>query len=133
MLAKTVLSFLAVLLIISHVCTVTTWFVVTRNHVFVWLQIILIISVKSNLAACDSLRSYPVTAVTFHHKLTSPHHLPPCVLQVLVKDINVTSNVVGATNQEGLYERLEELQGQLTLCEKALAEYLETKRLAFPR
>ncbi|KAF0298099.1 Dynein beta chain, ciliary [Amphibalanus amphitrite] len=53
--------------------------------------------------------------------------------KVLVKDINVTSNVVGATNQEGLYERLEALQGQLTLCEKALAEYLETKRLAFPR
>ena len=48
-------------------------------------------------------------------------------------DINVTANVVGATNQEGLYERLERLQAQLTLCEKALAEYLETKRLAFPR
>ena len=61
------------------------------------------------------------------------HPPPPPSPQVLVKDINVTSNVVGATNQEGLYERLEALQGQLTLCEKALAEYLETKRLAFPR
>jgi len=32
-----------------------------------------------------------------------------------------------------LYERLEDIQQQLILCEKALAEYLEKKRLAFPR
>lgn len=44
-----------------------------------------------------------------------------------------TPNVVQATNQEGLGKQLEDLQHELTLCEKALAEYLETKRLAFPR
>lgn len=44
-----------------------------------------------------------------------------------------TKNVVAATNQKGIYERLEKVQNELTLCEKALAEYLETKRLAFPR
>jgi dynein heavy chain len=32
-----------------------------------------------------------------------------------------------------LYEKLEKIQDNLVLCEKALAEYLETKRLAFPR
>ncbi len=37
------------------------------------------------------------------------------------------------TNKKGLYEKLEELQSHLTKCEKALAEYLETKRLAYPR
>ena len=44
-----------------------------------------------------------------------------------------TPNVINATNKEGWYERLEKLQSQLSLCEKVLAEYLETKRLAFPR
>jgi dynein heavy chain len=42
-------------------------------------------------------------------------------------------NVVVCTNRANLYERLENIQGKLSLCEKALAEYLETKRLAFPR
>ena len=44
-----------------------------------------------------------------------------------------SKNVVKATNQPNLFNKLEKLQGQLSLCEKALAEYLETKRLAFPR
>ncbi|XP_077979817.1 dynein beta chain, ciliary-like [Glandiceps talaboti] len=51
----------------------------------------------------------------------------------LMADAAKTPNVVEATNKEGLYDRLETLQSDLTLCEKALAEYLETKRLAFPR
>jgi dynein heavy chain len=42
-------------------------------------------------------------------------------------------NVVACTNRNGLYERLENIQSRLSLCEKALAEYLETKRLTFPR
>lgn len=44
-----------------------------------------------------------------------------------------TPNVVKGTNKEGLVLQLDALQKELTLCEKALAEYLETKRLAFPR
>ncbi|XP_066292954.1 dynein beta chain, ciliary-like [Branchiostoma lanceolatum] len=50
-----------------------------------------------------------------------------------LEELVATPNVVQATNKKGLYESLESLQGGLTLCEKALAEYLETKRLAFPR
>ncbi|OXU27164.1 hypothetical protein TSAR_014516 [Trichomalopsis sarcophagae] len=44
-----------------------------------------------------------------------------------------TPNVVEATNKENLVTTLDILQKELVLCEKALAEYLETKRLAFPR
>ena len=42
-------------------------------------------------------------------------------------------NVIRATGVPGLAEQLETIQSELSLCEKALAEYLETKRLAFPR
>ncbi|KAM6049902.1 dynein axonemal heavy chain 17 [Theristicus caerulescens] len=51
----------------------------------------------------------------------------------LMADAVKTPNVIEATNKPGLYDKLEELQKRLALCEKALAEYLETKRLAFPR
>nr|XP_029540762.1 LOW QUALITY PROTEIN: dynein heavy chain 9, axonemal [Oncorhynchus nerka] len=44
-----------------------------------------------------------------------------------------TPNVVEATNKAGLFSKLEDIQSRLSLCEKALAEYLDTKRLAFPR
>ena len=44
-----------------------------------------------------------------------------------------TPNIVKATNKPKLLERLEDAQEQLNLCEKALSNYLETKRLAYPR
>lgn len=43
------------------------------------------------------------------------------------------NNVVEVTNQHGFLENLETMQQRLSVCEKALAEYLETKRLTFPR
>ncbi|XP_049749389.1 dynein axonemal heavy chain 11 isoform X2 [Elephas maximus indicus] len=42
-------------------------------------------------------------------------------------------NVLEATCRPNLYEKLKDLQDRLSLCEKALTEYLETKRVAFPR
>ncbi|NXE83161.1 DYH17 protein, partial [Cochlearius cochlearius] len=51
----------------------------------------------------------------------------------LMADAVKIPNVIEATNKPGLYDKLEALQKRLALCEKALAEYLETKRLAFPR
>jgi dynein heavy chain len=51
----------------------------------------------------------------------------------LAKDANTTPNVIQATNKPDLYKKLEDIQDRLSLCEKSLQEYLETKRLAFPR
>ena len=51
----------------------------------------------------------------------------------LVAEVETTTNVIDATSKPRLYERLEQIQKQLSLCEKALADYMETKRLAFPR
>lgn len=44
-----------------------------------------------------------------------------------------TPNVVQCCTRPGLLEKMETLQEQLGVCEKALADYLETKRRVFPR
>ncbi|KAE8580906.1 hypothetical protein XENTR_v10024588 [Xenopus tropicalis] len=52
----------------------------------------------------------------------------------MMEGIVTSSNIViEVTDQTGLLERLEALQQRLTLCEKSLADYLEAKRLRFPR
>lgn len=42
-------------------------------------------------------------------------------------------NIIQATTKPGLFDKLDALLNKLMLCEKALNDYLETKRLAFPR
>ncbi|XP_008208864.1 dynein beta chain, ciliary-like [Nasonia vitripennis] len=51
----------------------------------------------------------------------------------MLREMASNLNVVKATNKPRLLEKLEELEKQLSMCEKALADYLETKRLAYPR
>ncbi|NXI37002.1 DYH9 protein, partial [Galbula dea] len=51
----------------------------------------------------------------------------------LAHGVHKTPNVMEATNKPGLFQQLEDIQSRLSLCEKALAEYLDMKRLAFPR
>lgn len=63
--------------------------------------------------------------------LTWNYHI--ALHQELADFLEKTPNVVEATNRPNLYENLEDIQNRLSLCEKALAEYLDTKRLAFPR
>ncbi|XP_061694561.1 dynein axonemal heavy chain 11 [Syngnathoides biaculeatus] len=53
--------------------------------------------------------------------------------QSLMSEVVQNSNVLGVTNGPGFLENLETLQQRLSVCEKALADYLETKRLTFPR
>ncbi|BFF92572.1 dynein beta chain ciliary [Drosophila madeirensis] len=55
--------------------------------------------------------------------------------KALLAQMNTDRNVVRSTNRSGskLYEHLESLLKMLLLCEKALNDYLETKRLAYPR
>ena len=47
--------------------------------------------------------------------------------------IHTTKDVISSTNDSKVNNRMEGLKSELQLCEKALFEYLETKRLAFPR
>ncbi|XP_051851510.1 dynein axonemal heavy chain 9 [Antechinus flavipes] len=51
----------------------------------------------------------------------------------LVYDAQKTPNVIEVTNKPGVHDQLENIQNRLCQCEKALTEYLDTKRLAFPR
>ena len=62
------------------------------------------------------------------------YDIPVCAVDFPgIKSLNIYYHFLQATNVSGLVEKLETIQSQLSLCEKALAEYLETKRLAFPR
>ncbi|KAM6412695.1 LOW QUALITY PROTEIN: dynein axonemal heavy chain 11 [Pluvialis apricaria] len=50
----------------------------------------------------------------------------------LVSDIANIKNMMEVATKTKVYEKFEALRHRLSLCEKALAEYLETKRIAFP-
>ena len=54
-------------------------------------------------------------------------------MQKFLQSFKEKKNCVAACNQEGLFNKLEEQQGELEICEKALADFKESKRRAFPR
>jgi hypothetical protein len=62
-----------------------------------------------------------------------PRYPPTLPSQDLMRGAVDTVNVVDACTLEGRQERLEGALSQLEACEKALQDYLETKRIAFPR
>ncbi|XP_071977799.1 dynein axonemal heavy chain 11-like isoform X1 [Engystomops pustulosus] len=51
----------------------------------------------------------------------------------LMETISSSNIVIEVTNMPGLLKKLETLQQRLTLCEKSLSDYLESKRVRFPR
>eukprot|EP00698_Gefionella_okellyi_P005145 TRINITY_DN1471_c0_g1_i4.p1 TRINITY_DN1471_c0_g1~~TRINITY_DN1471_c0_g1_i4.p1 ORF type:complete len:2448 (+),score=753.76 TRINITY_DN1471_c0_g1_i4:538-7881(+) len=55
------------------------------------------------------------------------------IVRDVLKQCAAIKNVVNLCNIEGLLKRLQALQTDLGVCEKALADYLESKRAAFPR
>eukprot|EP00698_Gefionella_okellyi_P011837 TRINITY_DN3147_c0_g1_i1.p1 TRINITY_DN3147_c0_g1~~TRINITY_DN3147_c0_g1_i1.p1 ORF type:complete len:4003 (-),score=857.71 TRINITY_DN3147_c0_g1_i1:159-12167(-) len=55
------------------------------------------------------------------------------VVKQVLKDCGRVKVVVTLCNEEGLLKKLEALQKDLNICQKALDNYLEGKRAAFPR
>ncbi|GBF96391.1 dynein heavy chain axonemal [Raphidocelis subcapitata] len=51
----------------------------------------------------------------------------------VLREFRGTQNCVACCNREGLLKFLESQQAALEVCEKALADYMESKRRAFPR
>jgi dynein heavy chain, axonemal len=54
-------------------------------------------------------------------------------VQDILKSFRSLKNCVAACNQDGLSKKLDEQLSELELCEKALADFKESKRRAFPR
>lgn len=55
------------------------------------------------------------------------------IVRDVLRQASSIKNVVNLCNQTGLLKKLQALQADLNICEKALADYLESKRAAFPR
>ncbi|KAK7807584.1 hypothetical protein U0070_013890 [Myodes glareolus] len=86
-----------------------------------------------NLMMSKYLSHFLKEVTSWQQKLSTADSVISIWFEALMADAVKTPNVVEATNKPGLYDKLEALKKSLAVCEKALAEYLETKRLAFPR
>ena len=54
-------------------------------------------------------------------------------VKAILKDGEAKKIAIIFCNQNNVFQRLEEVQKQLTLCEKALNDFMDSKRRAFPR
>jgi dynein heavy chain len=56
-----------------------------------------------------------------------------CHCPQVLREFKETKNCVGCCNRDGLFKFLEKQQLELEMCEKALDDFMESKRRAFPR
>jgi dynein heavy chain len=54
-------------------------------------------------------------------------------MREIMKKGGEVKNILRFCTIDGMYKRLDKIQGELKICEKALNEYLDSKRKAFPR
>ncbi|MED6290068.1 Dynein heavy chain 11, axonemal, partial [Characodon lateralis] len=119
--SKHVAHFLDQVLELQHQLTVadavlSLWMEVQRTWVYL----------KSIFESCGNIRQQvPDDALRFQE-------IDAEYKELMLVSAN-TKTLIDATNKPHLFEKLEDLHKRLVLCEKALAEYLETKRIAFPR
>ncbi len=61
-----------------------------------------------------------------------PSWLAVTYIQILT-EFKELKNCVACCNRQGLYAKLDEQKRELEICQKALNDYMESKRRAFPR
>ena len=54
-------------------------------------------------------------------------------MREIMKKSGEIKNILRFCTIDGMYKRLEKIEGELKICEKALNEFLDSKRKAFPR
>jgi dynein heavy chain, axonemal len=78
----------------------------------------------------------------FIHSEEVKKELPEISKQFVVIDVDMreimkrgaeVKNILKFCTIDGMYKKLDKIQGELKICEKALNEYLDSKRKAFPR
>jgi len=78
-------------------------------------------------AALTLMQLFPLTLST------NQRNAPPSIAPPPPQEFKATQNCVACCNRDGLLKNLEGQQSALEVCEKALADYMESKRRAFPR
>ncbi|KAH9636656.1 hypothetical protein HF086_003474 [Spodoptera exigua] len=86
-----------------------------------------------NMMSSKFLGFFEEEVTSWQKKLGTADAVIALWFEEMLRDIGTTPNVIEATNKPHLQECLEELMEALNKCEKALNNYLETKRLAYPR